>query len=280
MRRISTQKIIETVETLFLDANFSIPRDVLKKIKIAHNKEKNPRAKMIFEQILKNEKIARQEKIPLCQDTGTAVVFLEVGQNIQIVGGNLTDAINEGVRRAYKKGYLRNSIVADPLERKNTGDNTPATMHIEIVLGGKLKISVLAKGGGAENMSVLKMFEPSAAIKNIKNFIVETVKNAGANSCPPVVVGVGLGGTFDSVGLLAKKSLLRKLGSKNPKKIYQKLESEILADINKTGLGPMALGGRTTALAVLIETAPTHITSLPVAVNIQCYALRKKSAVL
>ena len=280
MRKIQAEIITEAIKNLLLDANFSIPRDVLKKIKIARNKEKNPRAKMIFEQILKNENIARLEKIPLCQDTGTAVVFLEVGQDIQIVGGNLTDAVNEGVRRAYKKGYLRNSIVADPLERKNTGDNTPAVIHTEIVQGSKLKISVLAKGGGAENMSALKMFAPSATIKDIKNFIVETVISAGANACPPVVVGVGLGGTFDTVGVLAKKSLLRELDSKNPKKIYQKLEKEILTDINKTGLGPMALGGRTTALAVLIETAPTHITSLPVAVNIQCHALRKKSVVL
>ncbi|MBI5573950.1 MAG: fumarate hydratase [Elusimicrobia bacterium] len=280
MRRISTRKITETVETLLLDVNFSIPRDVLKKIKIACNKERNPRAKMIFEQILKNENIARQEKIPLCQDTGTAVVFLEVGQGVQIVGGNLADAVNEGVRRAYKKGYLRNSIVADPLERKNTGDNTPAIIHTKIVHGSKLKISILAKGGGAENMSALKMFAPSTTVKDIKNFIVETVKTAGANACPPVVVGVGLGGTFETVGLLAKKALLRGLDSKNPKKIYQKLEKEILADINKTGLGPMALGGGTTALAVLISDAPTHITSLPVAVNIQCHALRKKSVVL
>ncbi len=280
MRKISVGKIAETVKNILLDANFSIPYDVLKKIKIAHNKEKNRRAKMIFEQILKNENIARREKIPLCQDTGMAVVFLEIGQDIQIIGGNLTDAVNKGVRRAYKKGYLRKSIVADPLERKNTGDNTPASIHMEIVPGNKLKISVLAKGGGAENMSALKMFPPSAAIKDIKNFIVETVISAGANACPPVVVGVGLGGTFDTVGLLAKKSLLRELDSKNPKKIYQKLENEILADINKTGLGPMALGGRTTALAVLVETAPTHITSLPVAVNLQCYALRKKSAAL
>ncbi|HAX61046.1 MAG TPA: fumarate hydratase [Elusimicrobia bacterium] len=280
MRRISAHKIAETVKTLLLDANFSLSQDVLKKIKSACNNEKNPRAKMIFEQILKNENIARREKIPLCQDTGTAVVFLEVGQDIRIVGGNLTDAINEGVRRAYKKGYLRNSIVSDPLERKNTGDNTPAVIHIKIVPGNKLKISVLAKGGGAENMSALKMFPPSATIKDIKNFIIETVISAGANACPPVVVGIGIGGTFDTVGFLAKKSLLRELDSKNPKKIYQKLEKEILADINKTGLGPMALGGRTTALAVLIETASTHITSLPVAVNIQCHALRKKSVVL
>ncbi|PIU82908.1 MAG: fumarate hydratase [Elusimicrobia bacterium CG06_land_8_20_14_3_00_38_11] len=280
MRRISVLKISEIVETLLLDVNFSISHDVLRKIKIACNKEKNRRAKMIFEQILKNSHIARREKIPLCQDTGTAVVFLEIGQDIQIVGGNLTDAVNEGVRRAYKKGYLRNSIVADPLERKNTGDNTPASIHADIVPGNKLKISVIVKGGGAENMSALKMFAPSAAVKDIKNFIVETVISAGANACPPFVVGVGLGGTFETVGLLAKKSFLRELDSKNPKKIYQKLEEEILADINKTGLGPMALGGRTTALAVLIETAPTHITSFPVAVNIQCHAFRKKSVVL
>lgn len=280
MRKIRSGQITEAVKNLIFDANFSIPRDVLRKIKIARAKEKNPRAKKIFEQILKNENIARREKIPLCQDTGTAVVFLEVGQDIKIAGGNLTDAVNEGVRRAYKKGYLRNSIVADPFERKNTGDNTPASIHTEIVPGGKLKISVLAKGGGAENMSALKMFAPSATVNDIKNFIIKTVISAGANACPPYVVGVGIGGAFDTVGLLAKKSFLRKLGSKNPKKFYKKLEKEVLAGINKTELGPMALGGRTTALAVFIEPAPVHITSLPVAVNMQCHALRKKSVVL
>ncbi|MFH1540624.1 MAG: fumarate hydratase [Elusimicrobiota bacterium] len=280
MRKISTEKIIETVKTLLLDANFSMPRDVLQKIKTAYSKEKNPRAKKILKQILENEKIACREKIPLCQDTGTAVVFLEVGQDIQIFGGNLIDTINEGVRQAYKKGYLRNSIVFDPLERKNTNDNTPAIIHTEIVAGDKLKISVLVKGGGAENMSQLKMFTPSSTINDIINFIIETVKNAGANACPPIIVGIGLGGTFDTVGLLAKKALLRKLDSKNPKKFYRKLEDKILLKINKTGLGSMAIGGTTTALSVLIEVKSTHITSLPVAVNLQCYALRRKSIVL
>lgn len=280
MRKINAGKISQVVKKLFLDASFSVPNDVLKTIKIAYNKETSSRAKSLLKQILENENIANCEKIPICQDTGTAVVFLEVGQDVHIVGGNLIDAINNGVKQAYKTGYLRKSIVSDPLERINTGDNTPAVIHTEIVPGNKINISVLAKGGGAENMSVLKMFPPSATSVDIKNFVVDTVKNAGANACPTIIVGLGIGGTFDTVGLLAKKALLRKLGSKHPKKLYQKLEKEILDAINKTGLGPMALGGKTTALTVLIESAPTHITSLPVAVNLQCHAVRRKSIVI
>ena len=280
MREISVKEVTKVVGQLFLDANFLLPDDVSAKLKNAYKKEKNRRAKNIFEQLLKNEKIARCEQIPLCQDTGVAIVFLDLGQEVHIVGGNLIDGINEGVRQAYRDGYLRKSIVSDPLERKNTNDNTPAIVHTEIVSGDKLKISVIAKGGGAENMSKIKMFTPSATVQDIKSFVVETVKDAGANACPPVVVGVGLGGTFDTVGFLAKRALIRKLGSKNPKKAYRKLESEILNQINRTGIGVMSLGGKTTALAVLIEAVPTHITSLPVAVNIQCHALRKGSATL
>jgi len=280
MRKIPAKKISESVKKLLLDASFSVPNDTLKKLRAAYSSENKRRARTILKQLLDNLKVAGRGKIPVCQDTGTAVIFLEIGQGVHVVGGNLAKVVNEGVRKAYKTGYLRKSVAADPLQRKNTGDNTPAVIHTEIVPGSKLKISVLEKGGGAENMSVLKMFVPSASVVDIKKFVVETVKNAGANACPPVVVGLGIGGTFDTVGLLAKKALLRKLDSKNPKKIYNKLEKEILDAINKTGLGPMALGGRTTALAVLIETAPVHITSLPVAVNLQCHAMRKGSIVL
>ncbi|MDD5688160.1 MAG: fumarate hydratase [Elusimicrobia bacterium] len=280
MRNISAGKIIETVKNLFIEANFYLPEDVLLKIKTAGKKENNQRARKILNQLLENEKIARRERIPICQDTGTAVVFLEIGQDVHISGGSLTDAVNKGVRQAYKEGYLRKSIVSDPLERKNTGDNTPAIIHTEIVPGNKLKISVLPKGGGAENMSVIKMFLPSATAEDIKSFVVQTVKNADANACPPVVVGIGIGGTFDTVGLLAKKALLRDLNSSNPKERYKKLEKEICDSLNKTNIGPMALGGKTTALAVLIEVAPSHITSLPVAINIQCHANRHKTRIL
>jgi len=280
MRKISANKITDTVRQLFLDISVYLPKDVSEKIKIASKSEKSITAKNILKQILENAKISSNEKIPICQDTGTAVVFLEIGQNVNITGGNLTDAINEGVRQAYVKGYLRKSIVSDPLERKNTNDNTPAAIHTEIVPGNKLKISVISKGGGAENMSQIRMFPPSTSKEEIKGFVIDTVKKAGANACPPLVIGIGIGGNFDTVTTLAKKTLLRNLNSHNKNKIYKNLENELLTEINKTGIGPMALGGKTTALAVLIKTAPTHITSLPVAVNIQCHANRRKFRII
>ena len=280
MKNIPIKKITEAVKKLFIEANYNLPGDVLKKLQSALKNETNRRAKNIISQIIKNQEIARKENIPICQDTGTAIVFVEIGQDVKITGGGLNNAINKGVKQAYCGGYLRKSIVSDPLDRKNTGDNTPAVIHTEIVKGAKLKISILAKGGGAENVSVIKNFPPSAGIKEIKEFIVSVIKLAGANACPPLVVGIGIGGTFDTVGTLAKKALLRNLSSTNRNKKYAALEKDLLKEINKTGIGPMALGGKTTALAVLIEPAPCHITSLPVAVNLQCHALRKGEAVL
>jgi len=280
MKNISAKRITEAVKKLFLEANFNLPGDVLKALQFALKKETNRRAKNIISEIIENQKIARKEKIPICQDTGSAVVFIELGQDVKITGGGLNEAINKGVKQAYCDGYLRKSIVSDPLERKNTGDNTPAVIHTEIVKGDNLKISVLAKGGGAENVSVIKNFPPSTEINEIKKFVVGVVKNAGANACPPLVVGIGIGGTIDTVGTLTKKALLRNLSSPNKDKNYAKLEKEILSEINKTGIGPMALGGKTTALAVFIEPASCHITSLPVAVNLQCHAVRRTKAVL
>ncbi|OGS35429.1 MAG: fumarate hydratase [Elusimicrobia bacterium RIFOXYC2_FULL_34_12] len=280
MRKISSKIITDIVKKLFLDINYRLPDDVLKKLQIALKKETNTKAKNILKQILENAKVAKNEKIPICQDTGTAIIFIEVGQDVNVTGGNLTHAINKGVRQAYKEGYLRKSIVSCPLERKNTQDNTPASIHIEIVPGNKLKIFVISKGGGAENMSQIKMFPPSTLKKEIIDFVVDTIKKAGANACPPLIIGIGIGGTFDTVGTLAKKALLRNLNSHNKNRIYRNLENEILNEINKTGIGPMALGGKTTALAVLIDALPTHITSLPVAVNIQCHAHRRKTAII
>lgn len=280
MRKISSKIITDIVKKLFLDINYRLPDDVLKKLQIALKKETNTKAKNILKQILENAKVAKNEKIPICQDTGTAIIFIEVGQDVNVTGGNLTHAINKGVRQAYKEGYLRKSIVSCPLERKNTQDNTPASIHIEIVPGNKLKIFVISKGGGAENMSQIKMFPPSTLKKEIIDFVVDTIKKAGANACPPLIIGIGIGGTFDTVGTLAKKALLRNLNSHNKNRIYRNLENEILNEINKTGIGPMALGGKTTTLAVLIDALPTHITSLPVAVNIQCHAHRRKTAII
>ncbi len=280
MKKITSGKITDVVKNLFLKANFELPPDVLSALRSSLKKETNRRAKSIISQIIENQKIAREEKIPICQDTGTAVVFLKIGQDVSITGGGLAEAVNEGVRQAYAEGYLRKSIVSDPLGRKNTGDNTPAVIHTEIVSGSGLKISVLAKGGGAENVSSIKNFPPSAGISEIKKYVLDAVKNAGANACPPLVIGVGIGGTLDTVGVLAKKSLFRKLNSHNKNRRYAALEKELLGGVNRTGIGPMALGGKTTALAVLIEYAPTHITSLPVAVNLQCHAVRRGEAVL
>lgn len=280
MKTINAKTITQAVKKLFLKVNFMLPADVTKKLKFAYAAESLSIPKKILKQILENARISNLENIPICQDTGVSFVFLEIGQGVCIKGGSLKDAVNKGVRLAYTGGYLRKSIVSDPLERKNTNDNTPCVIHTEITSGDKIKISVLAKGGGAENVSLIKNFLPAADISEIKKFVVDTVKQAGANACPPLVIGIGIGGTLDTVGLIAKKALFRNLFSFNKNKRYSELESELLDEINKTGLGPMALGGKTTALSVLIETAPCHITSLPVAVNLQCHALRRGSIIL
>jgi fumarate hydratase subunit alpha len=280
MRQISTEKIIEAVKQLSMSAAYDLGKDVVEAIENAKKVEESPVGRGILDQVLENAKIARNESVPMCQDTGFAVLFVELGQEAQIVGGDLNAALNEGVRQGYKDGYLRKSIVGDPLERKNTGDNTPAVIHINIVPGDKLKIIIAPKGGGSENMSEVKMLKPSDGIQGVKDFVIDRVRRSGGNPCPPIIVGVGIGGTFEKCALLAKTALLREVGSRNPIKFYAALELELLEKINKLGIGPQGLGGVTTALDVHIETFPCHIASLPVAVNTQCHAARHKEIVL
>lgn len=280
MRDINADLLTTTVKELCMDTNFVLPEDVWKKLKEAHATEESPAGKDVLAQIIENDIIAEKEKIPMCQDTGLAVVFVEIGQEVHITGGRIMDAINRGVRQGYTDGYLRKSVVSDPLRRKNTGDNTPAVVHAEIVPGDKLKITLIPKGGGSENMGALAMLPPSAGIEGVKNFVVDAVKKAGSNPCPPIVVGVGIGATFDGVALLAKKALLRPLDTLHPDPYYAGLEKELLKEINDSGIGPQGLGGRWTALAVLIETYPCHITAIPVAVNIQCHACRRKTVTI
>lgn len=262
------------------EANFFLGEDVFDSLEKSLEREISLTGKDILKQLLTNAQIARKNKVPMCQDTGFTVVFLELGQEVNITGGNLYDAINEGVRKGYTDGYLRKSIVGHPLDRKNTGDNTPAVIHTSIVPGDKLKITVAPKGGGSENMSGLKMLKPAEGVEGVKKFVLETVKAAGPNPCPPIVVGVGIGGTFEKAALLAKKSLLRPLGEPSHLPEVAILEQELYESINSLGIGPQGLGGKTTALAVHIEVFPCHIASLPVAVNINCHAARHKEAVL
>mgnify|MGYP000864552413 FL=1 len=262
------------------EANFNLGNDVMEAFKKFQETETSLTGKEILQILIKNAEIAQEEQAPMCQDTGFAVVFVELGQDVRIEGGNLEDAINEGVRQGYVEGYLRKSIVGHPLERKNTGDNTPAVIHTKIVPGDKLRIIVAPKGGGSENMSAIKMLRPADGVEGVKKFVVDTVKAAGPNPCPPVVVGVGIGGTFEKAALLAKEALLREIGSKSKYPDIAKLEEELLEEINKTGIGPQGLGGRTTALAVHIEIFAAHIASLPVAVNLNCHAARHKEIVL
>lgn len=280
MRQISTEKIVEAVRQISMSAAYDLGKDVVQAIERAKSVEESPVARGILDQVLENSKIARNESVPMCQDTGFAVLFVELGQDLQIVGGDLNAALNEGVRQGYKDGYLRKSIVGDPLERKNTGDNTPAVVHINIVPGDKMKIIIAPKGGGSENMSEVKMMKPSDGIQGVKDFVIDRVRRSGGNPCPPIIVGVGIGGTFEKCALLAKTALLREVGSRNPNKFYADLELELLEKINKLGIGPQGLGGTTTALDVHIETFPCHIASLPVAVNTQCHAARHKEIVL
>ena len=238
-----------------------------------------PQAKEILDRIIENYQIADEANVPVCQDTGVACVFLKVGQDVHITG-DITDAVNEGVRQGYAEGYLRKSVVGDPLERVNTGDNTPAMLYTELVPGDKIEITVAPKGFGSENMSQIKMLRPSDGVDGVKRFVVQAVEEAGPNPCPPIVVGVGIGGTFDKAAYLAKKALLRNVDETNEDPFYAKLEAELLAEINRLGIGPQGFGGKTTALAVTIETYPTHIAGLPVAVNINCHVTRHKTEVL
>lgn len=281
MRELNVDVITNTVENLCIESNYFLPRDVKKALEDAVLKEESPVGRETLLDILKNAEIAARNQVPICQDTGLTVVFAELGQDLRLVGGDFYEAINEGVRRGYKNGYLRKSAVDDPfLVRKNTGDNTPAIIHTTIVKGDRLKIIIAPKGGGSENMSALRMLTPSEGVDGIKKFVIDTVDKAGSNPCPPVIVGVGIGGTVEMTALIAKKALLRTVGEHNPNTEVAKLENELLEEINNLGIGPQGFGGRITALAVNIETFPAHLASMPVAVNIQCHASRHKEAVL
>jgi fumarate hydratase subunit alpha len=274
-RKIPYKKVVDEVAAICLKAAYDLPDDVLNKIKECFEQESSERGKEFLRQYLENAQIATNEKMPICQDTGFAVYFVEIGDMVEIEGGSIYEAITEGTAKGYKEGYLRKSIVSDPVfGRKNTGDNTPAIIHLQLVSGNKLTVILAPKGGGSENMSQLKMLKPSDGREGIVNFVVDSVINAGGNPCPPTIVGVGIGGTFEKAAFLAKKSLLRKVGDHNPDENYAELEKEILEKINASGVGPQGLGGDTTALAVHIEKFPCHIASLPVAVNLNCHAAR------
>lgn len=275
MREIKTGEIARAVKKLCMDANYCLPSDVIDALKEGYRKEESPVGKDVLLQILKNVEIAAQQKIPLCQDSGVAVFFIDLGQEVRITGGNLEDAIDKGVKEGYAQGYLRKSMVSDPLfQRTNSKDNTPSVIHIRIVPGDKIKITFAPKGAGAENMSRAAMLNSADGVEGVRDFVLETVKKAGANPCPPLIVGVGIGGNFEKAPSLAKRALLREIGEHNSDAEYAKLENELLSRINDLGIGPQGLGGRITALAVNIEWFPCHIASLPIAVNIQCHSAR------
>ena len=280
MREINVSQITDVVARLCIEANTHLPEDVKCAIKTCRACEDGEIACGVLDRIIENFEIADAENVPICQDTGMACVFLEIGQDVHLVGGNLAEAVDEGVRRGYESGYLRKSVVKDPIRRGNTGDNTPAMLYTEIVPGDRVKITLGPKGFGSENMSAIRMFKPSAGLQGIKDFILEVVETAGPNPCPPMVVGVGIGGTFDKAALLAKKALMRPVGSVNIDPFYAELEKEMLEKINALGIGPQGFGGRTTALGVNIETLPTHIAGMPCAVNINCHVTRHKTEVI
>lgn len=278
MREIDYAQISLLVMRLLLEANYEIPEDIMLALKKAKESESMDFAKNILVQIIENNILAKKERLAVCQDTGMVIAFIELGQEVRLRGGMLENAVNEGVRMAYERGYLRKSIVSDPLfDRKNTQDNTPAIIHTRIVPGDKIRIDMTPKGFGSENMSALRMLSPSEGIEGFKRFVLETVEHAGPNTCPPSIIGVGVGGSFDYAGILAKKALLRGCGRNHADARYAALERELLEDINSLGIGPAGLGGLTTALAVNIEYFPTHIASIPVAVNMCCHAARHAS---
>jgi fumarate hydratase subunit alpha len=274
MRNIEVSQVKDTIRDLCIEANVYLPKSLEDKIKESVELEKSPVSRNVFCDLCENIQSAKDEHIAICQDTGMAVIFLEIGQDVHFSGGNLYEAINQGVAEGYTQGYLRKSIVGDPLERVNTNDNTPAVIHTSIVSGDQVKIDVCPKGFGSENMSALKMFTPSATHEDIVNFVVDTISKAGSNPCPPIVVGVGIGGNFELCAYLAKKALCRDVAVRNPKALYADLESQMLEGINKLGIGAQGFGGTITALAVNIEEAPTHIAGLPVAVNVGCHVTR------
>ncbi|MGG7148547.1 fumarate hydratase [Clostridium butyricum] len=280
MREVNVALITDTVKRLSIEANYFLGADIKESLEKSRKEETYELAGQVLDKIILNSEIACKEKMPMCQDTGMACVFLEVGQDVHFVGGNLEAAINEGVRRGYEDGFLRKSVVDDPIRRVNTKDNTPAVIYYDIVDGDKVKITLAPKGFGSENMSKIDMLKPSDGLEGVKNFVIETVKAAGPNPCPPMVVGVGIGGTFDKAAYLAKKALIRPINTSNKDEFYKALEIELLEKINKLGIGPQGFGGKTTALGLNIETYPTHIAGLPVAVNINCHATRHKEAII
>ena len=279
MREIQAEFLTSTVAQMCIRANYDLPCDVLRQLQSAQAEEPWPAAQEIMRQILENAELAAANAQPICQDTGMACVFLEIGQEVHIAG-DLKAAVQEGVRRGYAAGWLRKSVVRDPFDRVNTGDNTPAMLYFDLVPGEQIRITVAPKGFGSENMSQIRMFKPSAGLQGIKDFILEVVETAGPNPCPPMVVGVGIGGTFDKAALLAKKALMRPLDSENPDPFYADLEKEMLEKVNQLGIGPQGFGGKTTAIGLNIETMPTHIAGMPCAVNINCHVTRHKTEVL
>ena len=281
IRTISAETVTAAVKKLFMDCNYFIGKDIMNALENAEKSETSPVGKSVLSQIIENDKIAAKEEIPLCQDTGMAVLFVEYGDKVAIENGSFDEAVNEGVRQAYGDGYLRKSVVADPVfDRVNTKDNTPAIIHTKIVSGNQIKITAGGKGFGSENMSAIKMLTPSYGVEGVKQFILDTVRSAGPNPCPPIVVGVGIGGTFERAAQLAKKATFRPIDTHNKDERYATLEDELLGKINKMGFGPAGLGGNTTALGVNIETSPTHIAGMPVAVNICCHAARHASTII
>lgn len=281
VRKIKAETITQTVKKLFMDCNYFIGKDIMCALETAYEKETSPVGKSVLSQIIENDKIAADEQVPLCQDTGMAILFVEYGDKVVVEDGSFEDAVNEGVRQAYDEGYLRKSVVTDPVfDRINTKDNTPAVIHTRIVNGSQIKILAGGKGFGSENMSAIKMLTPSYGIEGVKQFVLDTVRSAGPNPCPPIVVGVGIGGTFERAAQLAKKATFRSIDTHHEDDRYASLEDELLNEINKMGFGPAGLGGNTTALGVNVETAPTHIAGMPVAVNICCHAARHASAVI
>ncbi len=279
MREIKTEQIVQAVRDLFIDANCNLGEDVLAAFDRAIKMDESPVAREVIRELKENARIVRDEQSPICQDTGLAVLFVEVGQDVHVAGGDLKAAINEGVRKGYGEGYLRKSA-CHPFTRANTKDNTPAVIHFDIVPGEQIRIVAVPKGGGAENMSRVDMLSPSAGLDGIKDFVVKRIESSGSNPCPPTVVGVGIGGTFERSALLAKKALTRKIGERNPDPELAKVEVEVLEQINRLGIGPMGYGGNTTSLDVFFEVEPCHIASLPVAVNVQCHATRHKETVI
>ncbi len=280
MREVDVSCVTEAVKNLCIEANRYLPEDVREAIQKSIQEEDAPVALGVLKDMVRNYTIAEEEQMPVCQDTGMACIFMEIGQDVHFTGGFLGDAVDEGVRQGYTDGYLRKSVVKDPVRRGNTGDNTPAVLYTEIVPGDRIRITAAPKGFGSENMSAVRMFKPSAGLEGIKDFILETVEKAGANPCPPVILGIGIGGTFDRAALMAKKALLRPVSEHHPDPFYAALETEMLEKINQLGIGPQGYGGKTTALGVNIETMPTHIAGMPCAINISCHVTRHKTVII